>query len=136
MLRKYLAVYLSFYLFSLIPYIVYKNPYYYQYLTLLTILALVLWCTVLIFFFKCSTNNISLLTKVITILSLLITQNDQYLLLGRGVGGSEDLEGHMVIAVCHSRSSQWQLWNLNYKKQNELFELRSTLSFHRTRFKI
>ena len=76
-----------FYLFSLIPYIVYKNPYYYQYLTLLTILALVLWCTVLIFFFKCSTNNISLLTKVITILSLLITQNDQYLLLGEGWAG-------------------------------------------------
>ena len=39
------------------------------------------------FFFECSTNNISLLTKVITILSLLITQNDQYLLLGEGWAG-------------------------------------------------
>ena len=54
---------------------------------------------------------------------IIITDNTKWpvFIAWGGVGGSEDLEGYMVIAVCHSRSSQWQLWNLNYKKQNELF---------------
>ena len=54
---------------------------------------------------------------------IIITDNTKWpvFIAWEVVGGSEALEGHMVIAVCHSRSSQWQLWNLNYKKQNELF---------------
>ena len=87
MLRKYIAVYLSFYLFSFNAIHRLQKP---ILLSVLNITFNTSTCTLMYstnFFFKCSTNNISLLTKVITILSLLITQNDQYLLLGEGWAG-------------------------------------------------